>query len=417
MSQVIVKDFLTCIPFESEMLTLIRDFDWSKTSLGPIEDWPHSLKNAVTLMLSSGQPTHLAWGEDFIQLYNDAYRPLLGHKGRHPEALGKSARETFPEAWHEILPLWESVISKGKYFNGENMKFLLRRNGIFEECFFIFSVAPLRDDNFEIKGVYITCHETSDKVRKELKLGQEMMRFQHQIFEYQQNLSARDEFISIASHDLKSPLTALKLQTQTQKQLLLKQDPRGFDKDRIKLFSESVDDQVGRLNKMVDDMLEIGRIRRGAVSLNKENVELGRLVRDSIESVRTCFTIRNFPIVETQGLIKGVWDSEKLKQVVSNLLINSVKFAESSPISVKVTREGLYASLVIKDEGPGIPAQYLDKIFDRYERVAPKNQQENGHGLFLTKKIVELHNGKIWVESAQGKGTSFSVLLPLQDQY
>lgn len=412
MNHVETKNFISCLSIESEMADRIQNFDWSKTALGPLESWSLSLKNAVTLMLSSGHPMYLAWGDEHIQIYNDAYRPILGHSGRHPSALGQSARECWPEAWTELQLRWNSVKSTGKNYTGENVRYVLRRNGHFEEAFFSLSIAPLRNDKLDIEGIFITCFETTDKIRQDLKLKNDIMRFQHQLHEYQQKLSIRDEFMSIASHDLKSPLTALKLQTQSQKQLVLKKDPRGFDKDRIRTFSEVVDDQVGRLNKMVDDMLEIGRIRRGKITIQKCPVELGRLVRDSIESVRSQFTAKNFPLVETQGLVKGNWDEEKIRKVVANLLINSVKFGGDSPIQVKVSMDKDFAQLVIKDRGPGIPEQYLENIFDRYERVAPKNQPEEKHGLFLTKQMVELHNGKISVESSQS-GTTFFVSLPL----
>lgn len=414
MSFVETKNFLSCFSSENEMAERIGNFNWSKTALGPIDSWPISLKNAVTLMLSSGHPMYLAWGDEHIQIYNDAFRPLFGHAGRHPAALGNCAKDSWFESWGEIYPRWNSVKTSGQSFTGDNVRYLLKRNGHFEETFFSLSIAPLRNDELEVEGVFLTCFETTEKVRADQKMKSDLMKFQHQIFDYQQNLSVRDEFISIASHDLKTPLTALKLQTQTQKQLVLKKDPRGFDKDRIKSFSEAVDDQVSRLNKMVDDMLEIGRIRRGKIVLNKSDVELGRLVRDSIESVRSCFTTKNFPVVSTNGLVKGHWDAEKLKQIVSNLLINSVKYGGENSVQVKVSVEKNSALLVIGNKGTEIPANYLKTIFDRYERVAPKNLSEDGHGLFLTKKMIELHEGSIRVESSETQGTTYHVSLPLQ---
>lgn len=395
------------------MADRIRNFNWSKTALGPLDSWPVSLKNVVTLMLSSGHPMYLAWGDEHIQIYNDAFRPLFGHAGRHPAALGHGAKDSWSESWGEIYPRWNSVKTTGQNFTGDNVRYVLKRNGHFEETFFSLSVAPLRNDDFEIQGVFLTCFETTEKVRAEIKMKSDLMKFQHQIFDYQQNLSVRDEFMSLASHDLKTPLTALKLQTQTQKQLVLKKDPRGFDKDRIKTFSEAVDDQVGRLNKMVDDMLEIGRIRRGKIILNKTDVELGRLVRDSIESVRSCFTTKTFPVVSTDGLVKGFWDAEKMKQIVSNLLIYSVKFGAENPIQVKVAVEKNSAVLTIANRGQGIPSTYLETIFDRYERVAAKKHSDEGHGLFLTKKMIELHAGSIRVDSSQTHGTTYFVTFPL----
>lgn len=400
MYQVETKTFLSCLSSSREMTQRIETYDWSKTCLGDIHHWPQSLQHTVTLMLSSGIPMQIAWGEDNIQLYNDAYIPLLGHGSLHPWSLGKSAQETWPEAWSQIFPLWLRVKKTGEAFVGNDMCFLLKRNGYVEETFFSLSIAPLRNDDHLVEGVLVTAFETTQRVRNENKI--------------QNDLLVRDEFMSIASHDLKSPLTALKLQTQTQKQLVLRHDPRGFDRDRIRQFSELVDEQVGRLNRMVDDMLEIGRVRRGKLVLNREEVELGRLVRDSIEAMRKHFNTKNFPHVRTHKMVKGLWDPEKIKQVVVNIILSAIRFGNSGPLELNVDVEGEYALLTLADRAMDIPLEELENIFDRYERLGPKEKTNYDHGLFLTKKIVEAHAGKIWVESQPSKGSTFYVLLPGQ---
>lgn len=410
MYQVETKSFLSCLSFESEMAERIIAFDWSKTSLGDIHSWPLSLQNAVTLMLSSGLPMQIAWGDEHLQIYNDAYIPILGHGSLHP-SLGKSAQNTWPEAWLQTSSLWNRVKETGEPFIGNDMRFMLKRNGFFEERFFNLSIAPLRNDDFSINGILVTVLETTDRVRKDQKNQSDLLKFQNEIEKYREGLVLRDEFISIASHDLKSPLTALKLQTQTQKQLVLRKDPRGFDRDRIKHFSESVDEQVGRLNRMVDDMLEIGRIRRGQLILKREEAELGRLVRDSIEGMRTLFSARNFPQVRTNKMVKGFWDSEKIKQVVANILLNAIRFGNTSPLEITVDSFENFALLTIADKSVFIPDDQLQKIFDRYERMGPKVKTAQDHGLFLTKKIVEAHEGIIRVES-NPQGTTFKVMLP-----
>lgn len=398
MYQVETKSFLSCLSSSDEMTRRIELYDWGQTCLGEIHRWPQSLQNAVVLMLSSGVPMQIAWGEEHIQLYNDAYIPLLGHGTLHPWSLGKSAKLSWPEVWPEIAPLWSRVKESGEPFVGNDIRFLLKRNGDVEETFFNLSIAPLRNDDLRVEGVLVTAFETTERVRKESKI--------------QNDLMVRDEFMSIASHDLKSPLTALKLLTQTQKQLVLRQDTRGFDKERIRHFSETVDEQVGRLNRMVDDMLEIGRVRRGKLVLNREEVELGRLVRDSIESMRTHFTAKNFPHIRTHKIVKGFWDPEKIKQVVVNILLSAIRFGNSGPLELNVDVDGNYALLTLVDKAIDIPLDRLEKIFDRYERLGPKEKTAFDHGLFLTKNIVEAHEGKIWIESRPMKGSTFYVLLP-----
>lgn len=410
MYQVETKSFLSCLTFKSEMAERIDAYDWSKTPLGDIHSWPLSLQNVVTLMLSSGLPMQIAWGDEHIQIYNDAYIPILGHGALHP-SLGQSAQNTWPEAWLQMSSLWNRVKETGEPFIANDMRFMLKRNGFFEERFFNLSIAPLRNDDFVISGILVTVLETTERFRNDQKLHSDLLKLQNEIEEYREGVTARDEFMSLASHDLKSPLTALKLQTQTQKQLVLRKDPRGFDKDRIKQFSELVDEQVGRLNLMVDDMLEIGRIRRGKLILKREEAELGRIVRNSIEGMRTQFSARNFPQVRTNKMVKGFWDCEKIKQVVVNILLNAIRLGNNSPLEITVDSIENFALLTITDNSVYIPDDQLQKIFDRYERMGPKVKTAHDHGLFLTKKIVEAHDGVIRVETHQ-QGTIFKVMLP-----
>ena len=92
-----------------EMGELTRSFEWSHTAVGPVEQWPQSLRTSLSILLASGYPMYIAWGPDFIQFYNDAYRPILG-SSKHPAALGRSSTETFAEIWDFIGPMFEGVL-------------------------------------------------------------------------------------------------------------------------------------------------------------------------------------------------------------------------------------------------------------------------------------------------------------------
>lgn len=135
-----------------EMGDLIRAKDWSKTSLGHTDDWPQGLRTMVSVMLDNPFGMYIAWGNDYIQLYNDGYRPILGST-KHPQALGISTRETFAEIWHIIEPMFDGVM-KGKAVGFSDFMLPLNRNGFIEECYFDFSYSPLRQENGEVGGCF-----------------------------------------------------------------------------------------------------------------------------------------------------------------------------------------------------------------------------------------------------------------------
>jgi two-component system sensor histidine kinase VicK len=146
-----------------EMGKLIRSIDWSQTPIGPAESWPATLKIAVGILLSTPFPMYIAWGSEYIQLYNDGYRPILG-AAKHPQAMGISTCETFPEIYHIVGPMFDDVM-KGNPVWAPNFMYVLERNGFPEECFFDFSYSPIRDENGEIGGVLVTVIESTEKIK------------------------------------------------------------------------------------------------------------------------------------------------------------------------------------------------------------------------------------------------------------
>jgi len=143
--------------------------DWSQTPLGPVASWPHSLRTVVGLCLSSRYPISIFWGQELIQLYNDAYRPILGAT-KHPRALGQPGRVTWPEIWSFIGPMFADVVERGISHAGDDTLFVLDRNGYAEETYFNFSYDPIRDDDGRVGGVFVACQETTERVLGERRL-------------------------------------------------------------------------------------------------------------------------------------------------------------------------------------------------------------------------------------------------------
>jgi PAS domain S-box-containing protein len=233
--------------------------------------------------------------------------------------------------------------------------------------------------------------------------------------ETQEAVKMRDEFLSIASHELKTPITGLSLQLQMAKRRF-SGDPKGFsDPSRIEKLVDTTSRQVVRLSKLVDDMLDISRIAHGKLILNLEQVDLGSLVKDVVERFQEQLTAAGCECrLDIQDRIIGAWDRFRLEQVVTNLITNVIKYGPRAAVDISVSAEERQASIVVKDHGSGIAPENLGRIFERFERAVTGNGVSGlGLGLYISRQIVEAHEGSIRAESEIGKGTVFFVHLPL----
>src|SRR4051812_32379920 len=150
------------------MGTLMRTIDWSRTPVGPVDSWPQSLRTALSILLETGFPMYIAWGSEFTQFYNDGYRPILGST-KHPAAMGRSTRETFAEIWDIIGPMFAGVM-QGTPTTVVDFMLPLDRHGFAEECYFIFSYSPIRQENGQVGGVLVTVTETTQRILGERRL-------------------------------------------------------------------------------------------------------------------------------------------------------------------------------------------------------------------------------------------------------
>lgn len=152
------------------MAARCRAFDWASTSLGPVEQWPISLRTTVSSLLASRNPMFLWWGPDLIQFYNDAYRPSLGQSGRDSVALGMKGRDCWTDIWSTIGPQVEGVMTRGEAVWFEDAYIPIERNGTLEDVWWTYSYSPVRDDEGRIAGTLVVCQETTGRVRAEAAL-------------------------------------------------------------------------------------------------------------------------------------------------------------------------------------------------------------------------------------------------------
>lgn len=145
-----------------EMGERVRAMDWSSSPLGPISSWPQSLRTAVSIVLNARYPMFVFWGPSLVQIYNDDFRPIAGTK--HPWALGRTAREVWPEVWDTVGPMIDGVVERGESTWAEDMMMFLERHGFTEEVYFTFSYSAARDESGGVGGMFCVCTETTEKI-------------------------------------------------------------------------------------------------------------------------------------------------------------------------------------------------------------------------------------------------------------
>lgn len=232
----------------------------------------------------------------------------------------------------------------------------------------------------------------------------------------QKALKSRDEFLSICSHELKTPLTSLKMQIQITNRIREKKgDDVAFSVENMEKFLGHADRSVERIIHLVNDMLDISRVATGRLSLNLEKVQLDNLVVDIGDRLKQFMELAGCDLkIECDKNVEGLWDKFRLEQVITNLLTNAAKYAPECTVDLRLMKQGQYAVVKVIDRGPGISQEDQKRIFERFERAVDHTSVTGlGLGLYISREIVELHHGNISVESKLNEGTTFSVKLPL----
>lgn len=233
------------------------------------------------------------------------------------------------------------------------------------------------------------------------------------VVELREAVRLRDEFLSVASHELKTPLTPLALRLQLLHQKLGRNEPS--EVERLRTHVEAAQGQLRRLTALVDSLLDVTRISGGRLTLRREEgVNLAAVVREVLSGFEAQAARASCPLdLEAPARVVGQWDVLRLEQVVTNLLSNALKFGAGGTIHLRVEQEGAWARLSVRDEGIGMSEDVLARLFGRFERgVSERHYGGLGLGLFITQQVVRALGGHIHVRSAPGLGSTFTVDLP-----
>lgn len=231
-----------------------------------------------------------------------------------------------------------------------------------------------------------------------------------------QAVVARDEFLSLAAHDLKTPVTAVRLNAQ----LML----RAVERPRIgvdaladtKARTRKLIAQLDRLTVLVDELLDVAKARAGRLTLRPEVSDLAQIVGRTLDELAPEIAAAGCPLeADLAAGVRGCWDAVRITQVLANLLTNAARFGAGKPVRVEVARADGHARISVHDSGIGIARSDQTRIFERYERaVSPRTHAGLGLGLYIAREIVRAHGGRIWVDSEPGAGATFVVELPCE---
>ncbi len=276
----------------------------------------------------------------------------------------------------------------------------------------------LLHDN-SVKAIVASFHDITkrkqlDELKMQLLLLERGARKQSE-----QAVRERDEFLAIASHELKTPLTTLVLQIQSTLRRILTQSLADFSGEKLVKSLTTAEEQSKRMAKLIKDLLNVSLVSTGKLELELKNEDLVKIVQRTIDSFleQEKNEKQNITFRSQNKEIIGQWDSIRLEQAVFNLLSNAAKYGNGNNIEVLANSDPAkkVASISVKDQGIGIDKKNYELIFERFKRIDNKLGKKGlGIGLFIVKQIVEAHQGIVYVESKLNKGSSFTISLPIK---
>ncbi|QRN95321.1 PAS domain-containing protein [Archangium violaceum] len=281
----------------------------------------------------------------------------------------------------------------------------VRKDGSFYPV--AFTASPILERGKAV-GTVIELRDTTEDKRQQAER-------ERLLAELQEAVRLRDEFLSVASHELNTPLTPLSLRLQSLARAI-EADPDSPMAERLRKEVEVMRRQVKRLSDLVNELLDVSRISTGRMKLQLEEVDLSEVAREvaarfNPEAERAGSGLE----LHVEGPVVGRWDRLRLEQVLTNLLSNAIKYGAGKPIHVLVEHGDDRARLQVRDEGIGIQPEALGRIFNRFERaVSERHYGGLGLGLYVTRQIIDAMGGTVRAESTPGQGATFTVDLPRQ---
>jgi signal transduction histidine kinase len=354
------------------------------------------------LIVSAPIPIAITQGPDHRVLsVNPRYQMLKPGT----DMVGRTMAEVFPEVLERgLVERLDQVYQSGREYTAiDQPRLFASPQAPTDERYFTIVYAPYDDARGNTDGVLVIAVETTDAVRARMRVERE-----------------KDEFLSIASHELKTPLTALALAAQMVERVLSRPDGR-TESERLMRGVRGMLGQIDRANDLINDLLEVSRLQRRP-SINRQQIDLNGLVASAVERTSDALPEDSGHEVKLQLLQASLTitgDESRLDQVLTNLLSNAVKYSpEGGEVDITVGRVDGWAELRVVDHGMGIPDEDQHLLFLPFSRTNAAREspiQGTGLGLYISRQIVDAHNGSIRYEPTPGGGATFIVRLPLAE--
>ena len=378
------------------MATLCNSYAWATTSIGCPDDWSPSLRATAALVLAAPVPMMLLWGEDATQLYNDAYRSLMG--GKHPTVFGTPVRSSWPEGWHLDWELYRRAFA-GESVAVEDVVVSVGRAGDSSDDSFTLGYSPARDEEGVIRGVLVTAFETSSLAAAERQA--------------RAAVRAKADFLAVMSHELRTPLNAIGGYAE-----LLQLGVRGPITPEQRGDLERIRAGQQQLLGVIDDVLAYTKLEAGILHFAVEDVSLDELLTGCCALVGPDLRQKKLEL-RRSGSISGLAvraDGEKVQQVVLKLLANAIKFTDpGGVITISCQEErGERIDVAVSDTGRGIASSDLECVFQPFVQVDAKltrDQDGAGLGLAIARQMAQRMGGDLTVVSEVGTGSRFTLTL------
>ncbi len=272
------------------------------------------------------------------------------------------------------------------------------------------TVVRLQDLAFDLFYFYLIC-VLANRMALELRRMEQSRQEVAVLGDFIRRLEkTKSDYVSIVSHEIRTPLTSI----QGFSEILATKD---MEPEKREEFYRIILTESERLSRLITNLLNLSRIEAG-LELNRELVNVPELVLEEVEFFRAQTEIHQLSYSGSRDIPAVYADPERLRQVVKNLLSNAIKYSpEGGPVEVKTELEGKYVTISVSDRGIGIPPEELPRVFERFRRAEREEVvgiSGTGLGLTIVKHLVELHGGKITVQSEPGRGSTFTVYLPLR---
>ncbi|MBF5042371.1 PAS domain-containing sensor histidine kinase [Aggregicoccus sp. 17bor-14] len=336
-----------------------------------------------------------------VATWNQGAQRIKGYSA--DEIIGSHFSRFYPAedlAWDKPAMELEVATREGRF---EDEGWRIRKDG--SRFWANVIITALRDKTGELRGFAKVTRDFTDRKHAEE---------QRELHTLREAVRARDEFLSVASHELKTPLTPIQLKLSGLLLALHRNPGESPPAARLERDLEMANRQVRKLSDLIEELLDVSRINSGPLRLDPAPMELGALAREVVARYAPQASALGSSVeLHCEGPVQGTWDRRRLEQVVTNLLSNAIKYGAGQPIRVEVAQEGTQAVLRVADRGIGILPEHLPRIFDRFVRgVSERNFGGLGLGLFIAHQITEVHGGTIEVQSAPNEGSTFTMRLP-----